>query len=178
MSDFNLTRNPTALSSEAGGTGWNSVGNAGIKDNNFTNSDIDKDTVTQWLTAKGYGFTVESDATIVGIELNAFHSSENSSDVHDTQIFLIDTAGNNVGSNRATGNGIPTSDVWFTWGTPTDLWGTTWTPAKINHSNFGARLEYDNTRSSRRHIYVDVVTIKVYYTRPDVQGMMLQMGAF
>ncbi len=43
-----------------------------------------------------------------------------------------------------------------------DLWGTTWTPADINASNFGVALSVNSTNN--RIAYVDYMQISVTYT--------------
>ena len=42
-----------------------------------------------------------------------------------------------------------------TYGSATDLWGTTWTPAQINASNFGVRLRVGNGHTSSRTASID-----------------------
>jgi len=177
MADFNTTRNPTLVQSSGGGTAWSNPSYAGIQDGNYATSDIGKNDVTQWLQPQQYGFNIESDATIVGIKMDVYHYSENSGNVSDSQVYLLDTASGHKGSNYATGSGIPTSPTWKTFGGPTDLWGASWTYSDINNANFGAHMEYSNdSGTSRRQIHVDVVTMTVYYTRPDFAGIILQMG--
>lgn len=57
---------------------------------------------------------------------------------------------------------------WRAYGASTDLWSSTWTPAEINASTFGALIV-----SARQGVgsvaSVDAVRITVYYTLPDVR---------
>ena len=59
-----------------------------------------------------------------------------------------------------------------TYGSPSDLWGTTWTASDINSSNFGVVLSAinSNTNGSRTRIgTVDYIQMTVYYTPPIVK---------
>ena len=53
-------------------------------------------------------------------------------------------------TTRAGRTGRP-ADGTATYGGPTDLWGTTWTPAQINASNFGVRLQGGQRQLGRAH---------------------------
>ncbi len=65
-----------------------------------------------------------------------------------------------VGSNYAKTNvAWPTADAYETYGGPTDLWGTTWTPAEINANNFGVVLSGIVQGSA---LQVDHIRITVY----------------
>ncbi len=54
-----------------------------------------------------------------------------------------------------------------TYGSASDLWGTTWTPAEINNTNFGVSLSVLNQSGfSSRTASVDYIQITVTYTAP------------
>jgi len=69
------------------------------------------------------------------------------------------------GDNKASTLSWPTSMTAVTYGSPTDLWGTTWTPAEINSDNFGAALsaQRDNNGNNDRFANVDTLQVTVYY---------------
>jgi hypothetical protein len=52
-----------------------------------------------------------------------------------------------------------------TYGSSTDLWGTTWTPADINAAGFGAALAVTeiSSRGANETAHVDHITITVHY---------------
>ena len=53
----------------------------------------------------------------------------------------------------------------MTYGGPTDLWGTTWTPAQLNATNFGVRLRIKNRNSSiARTASINQIRVTVTYT--------------
>ena len=73
-------------------------------------------------------------------------------------------AGSPVGTDHAaTATNWGTTDATVTYGTSTDLWGTTWTPAQINASNFGLRFRARNVNGSSRTANADYVEIQVYW---------------
>jgi hypothetical protein len=52
-----------------------------------------------------------------------------------------------------------------TYGGPTDLWGTTWTPAQINAADFGVRLRIKNRHASlARTASINQIRVTVTYT--------------
>lgn len=58
----------------------------------------------------------------------------------------------------------------LTFGSPTDLWGTTWSVSEVNAANFGAWLQTGGAAGF--NIFADNMKIRVYYTvsggaRPD-----------
>jgi hypothetical protein len=117
---------------------------------------------SQYLEGTNFGFAIPSTATIDGIEVTivryASHSISDS--VTDEAVQII------KGGSVQTQNEADTVDLWpsapATDGSSTDLWGTTWTPAQINGSNFGFALialaDGDAT------VYVDYMTVSVFYS--------------
>lgn len=90
------------------------------------------------LTLTGFGFAIPSGATISGIAVTA--SVTSTGGVVDETIQLV-KAGSAVGSNRSAGGIWPVGASTRVYGSGSDLWGTTWTPAQINASNFGVDLQ-------------------------------------
>jgi len=179
MADYSLVKAPSSASSHAGGEAWDNPNNILVQEGNRAISDIPKNGNSQWIRGYNYNFNIESDATILGIQMRLRLQSENAGNVSDSQVYVTDTGGNNKGGNKATGNDWPTSDTDFFYGGSTDLWGASWSVADINHVNFGAQVEAANSSgTSSRQARVDYMEITVYYSRPDAQGMLLQMGAF
>jgi hypothetical protein len=85
-------------------------------------------------------------------------------------VYLVDTTGTNIGNNKAdTTTFWPTSQTTASYGSSSDLWGTTWQPFKVNNSNFGVRLSVQNNVALVRTAYVYWIKITVYYT-PQVTG--------
>jgi len=167
---------PTLAASGAGGTSWTNVDNIKAEDSSWARCDIDKNDVSQWCQGFGYNFNIPPSATIEGITVFIKIDGEDDRKLTDSQIFLMDTAGGQKGTNHARNAPVSESTVTEIYGNSADLWGTTWTPADVNHSNFGAMLEYANSDNSKNWVDIDVVWVQVDYS---VSGTyMLQMSAF
>jgi Secretion system C-terminal sorting domain/SprB repeat len=127
--------------------------------------------VSNYLQATGYSFAIPGNATIGGIRLTIGRYASNvlgSTRFRDNEVKLV-KAGTVVGTNKAqAGVDWPQAEAAFTYGTSTDLWGTSWTAAEINNANFGAALSglnatgIGNTYSG----FVDYMQITVTYTVP------------
>jgi hypothetical protein len=82
-----------------------------------------------------------------------------------------------TGDNKATTTDWPTSFGTASYGGASDLWGTSWTYADINASNFGVALSaYNQSGVSSRTAYVDYMQISVTYTV--VGPLPIQMASF
>lgn len=84
-------------------------------------------------------------------------------ELSDQDVLLL-KGGSPVGTDKAGSANWTTSDTTITYGTSTDLWGTTLTPADVNASNFGVRLKVKNNSSTWSNTaQVDYVNVTVYY---------------
>ena len=113
------------------------------------------------LDGQTFGFNIPSNAVIDGIKMEIEVSSSNLW-LEPSGTVKLKRAGATVGTNQA-GLGSSSSGVW-TYGSSTNLWGTTWTPAQINAANFG--FGFDATSSSSPNdfaIAIDYVRITVYW---------------
>lgn len=111
------------------------------------------------------GYNIPPDATIVGIEVKVEKTgSGGDSEILDTNITLL-KAGVAVGENKASLTPWPPSDSTpFTYGGPSDLWGTSWVPSDFAAINFG--LQHGAGSAGLCGGDVDYVKITVYFTRP------------
>lgn len=116
---------------------------------------------SHYLKATSFGFALPPAATIVGIELRVTHSTGHAPAGQDASVKLV-KAGGITGNDRSAGVIWPSDPTVATFGSPTDLWGTTWTPSDINASNFGAVISANIFQSSV--IAVNLMNITVYYT--------------
>ncbi len=147
------------------GLTWSSPASADISDGayadagskSFSGSD------SQYLKATGYGFSIPTGATILGIQVNMVGSNSGPNPVNafDASIRLVKN--NSVqGTDKATGG-----NTWETqnWGGSSDLWGLSWTPNDINASDFGAALAAHpyGDGTSRGYARTDAIGITVYY---------------
>lgn len=150
-----------------GSADWANPGYITADDTNYASANLSGSILTSgYLEGVNYGFAIPSNATITGIVVTiGRHESGRSSsfDVRDSTVRLLKD-GVMTGSNKAaTGTEWPTTPpVAASYGTPVDLWGTTWTPEEINSSNFGVALSV--ITNVNRIAYVDYMQISVTYT--------------
>lgn len=106
-----------------------------------------------WLT--NYSVGLSGSATIVGIvvELNA--SSNDPTANLRIQLLKGGVLAGSQKTNTTFGSG--------TYGTSTDLWGTTWTQSDINNTGFGVSL-FSTSSSSITNIFLYGARITVYYS--------------
>jgi len=163
-------------STQTGGT----FTNAGAGDDwtNMTNTTASNDAYatavaavlgnSKFMEVTNLGFAIPGGSTIDGIEMNMERSATITLGVNDNDIRII-KGGTRVGTNHASGTGWPDADATITYGNSTDLWGTTWTPAEINASDFGVGISVAFLQTAIP-AQVDYVEMVVHYTGPlDVQ---------
>ena len=145
-------------------TGWTNPDNSKISDNVYTTGP------SVGLTAKGYGFDIPLEATIVGLEINVERKMTRSGTAYiaDSMACLVINGTPDYNANRAV--------IWTQWsltteenkifGSPTDTWGLSLTPEIVNNPNFGFLLQ-PNKQGSIATAFVDFIGAKVYFTLPD-----------
>ena len=91
-------------------------------------------------------------------------SNGQSPGIVDNVVSLV-KAGNVVGDNKASFVPWSTTLLAITYGGPTDLWGTTWSPAEVNSDDFGVVVaaNRENNGNKVRIATVDSMQITVYY---------------
>ena len=158
------------------GTGtrtWSNPTNIRNQDSNFSTTSLSSGQVSHYLKGTNFGFTIPTNAIINGIGVNVTRrasSNSSSNQIVDNVVSLVKSS-SIVGNNKAvTGSawGTSSSGTIVTYGSPTDLWGTTWTATDINNTNFG--IVFSAKRSggsgSSNTASVDYINITVYYTNP------------
>jgi Tfp pilus assembly protein PilX len=153
-----------AVRSAGAGAGWTNSNYVGASDNLRASATISAGGQSANLDATSFGFAIPSDATITGIRVSLERGASVSDNIGDVDVYLLKGGSTTGITDHAVSGDWGASDAIRTYGSSTDLWGTTWTPANVNASNFGFRLKVDNDSSSSRTAYVDHVQITVYYT--------------
>lgn len=124
------------------------------------------------LDLTDFGFSIPDAAVIQGITVEVKFAGSTTDDGVRARLLK---GGSPVGNTQdifgvAGQTGCSTS-AFRTVGSPTDLWGTTWTPAEINASDFGVRLTKLGASGTS---YVDSVRITVEYQ--DVMTVTVESG--
>lgn len=156
----------TGVSTNTNDASWSNPGRVTANDGSFASCGMSKGTeVGDALDADNFAFAIPAGATIDGIEviIDRRESATNDNVVdHTVRLFKEGTL---AGSNKAdTSTEWPTTAAERTYGSPTDLWGTTWTVDNINHADHGVRLNAQAVSGSSPQADVDHITMVVYYT--------------
>ncbi|MCH8060389.1 MAG: DUF11 domain-containing protein, partial [Proteobacteria bacterium] len=149
---------------------WTNLGNI-VSDNDLdANTDkvpsgFDNNEIHSYLRSRNYGFTIPAGETILGIEVQVEVWDANATldmDDSDARLAKADVP---VGADRSIAGVWPSTRTVRTYGSPTDLWGTTWTPAEVNAVGFGFALQPRALSGGTGAIaQVDYHRIIVYYT--------------
>jgi hypothetical protein len=156
------------------GNPWGNPTRIVADDGSYTNAVI-QNTYTEYLVSAQTGnlFTIPSNASIKGIvvEYQAYYGDAGAT-IQDKDVYLTKSATGTttaVGDDKGTQTWTVTTPTVQTYGSATDLWGTTWTPAEINSADFGVMISASGT-GANTNIYIDYVKITVYY---QVSGLLM-----
>src|SRR5688572_21577793 len=146
----------------AGLTAWTTPGN--VVSDNATDATCNA-TGSDYLVARNFNLSAVPDgATITGI-LVRVEASEHSTSTEPLLAQLQNEAGTLVGSAKSTSNEgsiSGTAKAVYTYGSTSDLWGATLTPAIVKDPDFGVRLWFTTAHDIR----IDFVTLAVEYAVP------------
>lgn len=161
----------TAALSSSSASGWTNSSNVFTSNNSRASQTINvADGITTPLLVSGFGFTLPANAIIKGFTavVERRHSGSALTQIDDASVKLL-KAGSPVGSDFQQDANWPNgSDNNATYGSVSNLWGSSWTPADVNDSSFGLFLtaECSTCGLVPRDPEVDHVTISVAYTLP------------
>lgn len=163
MTYVSKTIKPGTVIDGGGSNVWTNPSNAKAQDGVYTtNSWGSGGARSNVLIASNFPAHVPAFAIIQGIEVVFVRYGSNAATDHVS----LNKAGIQTGTNKAG------TDIWpsavvdsVTYGSPTDLWGTTWTAADINNSGFGVNLSAYNTHGGGFGS-VDVIYVNVYWNIP------------
>lgn len=147
---------------------WTDVGN--IVSSNNANSVValsSTNNISNSLTASNFGFMIPSFATIDGIICTVERRASASNTIADYSVRIVKNGSIPAGSDDKKNIGTFWSTVEGdeSYGSPADLWNTTWSASDINNTNFGfaIRCEYIPAYSVETAL-VDLMYITIYYT--------------
>ncbi len=171
--------------SAIGSLSWSGLSNADSSDNNYTSSGsfvgILGSTQTNYINATNYGFSIPATATVCGISVTMERNASGllvGSSIKDNNVYII-KGGASVGTNHALGGAWSASDGLTAYGGSGDTWGTTWTPADINASNFGVAISASLNAGLASLVLtanIDVISINVFYVASPLPIEMLSFN--
>lgn len=125
---------------------------------------------SEYLKSASHGFTIPSDAQVVGILMQIERAINGSLDpVEDERIRLVKD-GVVQSTDKAVAGNWTGSDTTVNYGGETDLWGTSWGAAEINDADFGVVVSVISTDTAIGSAIaaVDHIQITVYYYLPPI----------
>jgi len=151
---------------EQGDIDWATPENITATDDAHATAALNLDTQSDFLEASSFGFTIADGSTIDGIVVEIERSKSGIGIIEDLSVFIVKDGGA-AGSEHAIAGAWPGTDTYQTYGSSSDLWSTTWTPAQIGAAGFGIRLKvYETGGANSATARVDFIRITVYYTPP------------
>jgi len=155
----------------SGGTGaiaWSNPGNITTPGSPYaTANGITPGSNSKQLRATGYGFNIPESCTIDGITVSIMRRSTVivTYPLRDQVVQLVKDGSTPIGTNMAaTTTDWPTSMGSRTYGSTSANWGSTWTAAEINSSNFGVVLQaVSPAYVLNRDATVDYIQVTVSY---------------
>ncbi|MBI4661932.1 MAG: hypothetical protein HY735_24180 [Verrucomicrobia bacterium] len=141
---------------KVGSASWVNTSNVSVSDNLYATAGP---VVTGDLLATDFGFSLPASAIIQGISV-AVEDKANGGSYTPACGVKLSLSGSNARSQIFSGS----EEAVRTYGSSTDLWGTTPTIADINSSSFGVSLNYEV--GDNQTVSVDHIEVKVYYTLP------------
>ena len=150
---------------------WANPGNIVSSNNVYASVSLTYGSVTtsvsDYIRADYFYFDIPAMATINGIVGTVERYASSASTIRDYAIQALKN-GTAVATNKSVGTYWSTTEGSVSYGSPTDLWGTTWTPDDINNltSGFAIRCEYTPGYGGAS-AYVDAMSMTVYYTDTD-----------
>lgn len=162
--------------SSVGTITWTNPGRAAVSDDNRAIATLGTAEVSHYLKATNFGFSIPNSAKIVGIEFKIERRGGaiiDSNRIEDNSIKLV-KGGTISGNDKAdttewvTGSG----DEIKTYGSNSDLWGLTWTPANINDNAFGVVVSAKQVGTGPSDAEIDHVTLTVFYIE---RGTLISM---
>lgn len=155
---------------------WVNPGNILASDDSRATCTLNAGQQSDGLVASNFGFSIDSGATIVGILVEVEKSVDSAAaGFIDFSAQLTKNAGVGVvGTNHADPNDWPTTDAYVSYGSASDLWGTSWTPSEINNSGFGFWIDLNNGSGGTHTGRVDHVRITVTFSVEETQYVQAQ----
>lgn len=161
---------PNNFSSNGSGASWGNLAGVQAIDNNpgyvdlaqFPNCSSFLCYHSNIASLSNFGFNIPLNATITGVQLDITQRVNSpGGGIHDSVLTLA-LNGIAMGNNKANASNWSDTPQNQSYGSSTDTWGNTLTPADVNNSAFGVLYEITNT-SYDQAASVDYLTMTVYY---------------
>lgn len=150
-------------------TDWANENNIKFSNNSYASNNapgLSYGDYTTYLYASNFGLSIPAGATIDGIEARIERYGQSGA-IKDYRVSLVNSSGGVTTADKKNATNWASSDpdTYVKYGSPSDLWGETWSVSDINDADFGIVLSAQGTDpDSGNYLYVDHIQIRVYYT--------------
>ncbi len=166
-----LPRNGATFANDGsiGTVSWNTPSLAMLSDDTDTTTSLAGSEISNYLKASNFGFSLPANTTVLGIKVDVEKKTAGLALVQDHAVRIVKGGSIGVTDRSNVANWTAASDTYISYGGATDLWGTTWTPADINASNFGFAISAIGVPGTGGDPEIDHIRITVYHSRTDVR---------
>jgi hypothetical protein len=161
-----VTKLPTVVVDDArtGTIAWINPMNALATDGTFARSTTMVGNVnTHWLLARGYGVALPPRAMVHGFVVEVRRQASFTDEIGDFGVAMV-LAGT-PGSTKSTPGAWPTNPVTVSYGSPSDLWGATWSADQVNAADFGVAFAARGLPADAERASVDSIQVTVHFER-------------
>lgn len=155
---------PSNNSQSGNGTDWSNRNRIYSDDNSYASVSLNNGSQSKSLIGSDFNFSIPTFATVVGIEVVIGKSQGNNDAITDYSVKLV-KGGNITGGNYSKSGTWSTAETASVYGGSSDLWGTTWTPANINATDFGVAIAVSSGKNNS-DAYIDYIKVRVTYSLP------------
>ena len=148
------------------GVAWTDPNNITASDDSKATVDLSIDAATEYLQARGFGFSVTGTDTVVGVQFDIeCQDGVGSADLASVSSVKLVKAGTQAGTDQSDSAFLPSGgDRVLTYGGATNMWGTTITPTDVNSATFGVDFSIGGSGFLGAPASVDYISCTVYTT--------------
>lgn len=143
-----------------GTVAWSGPGNITSSDNILSSATTGGSAITHYLKGTNCSFSVPATSFISGVVVEIERHLQGAGATTDSSIKLVKN-GTIQGNDKSAGAGWPGTDAYASFGSSSDTWGLSLTPADVNASDFGAVVSA-SINGLAQFAIVDHMRITVY----------------
>ncbi|MEI8106128.1 MAG: hypothetical protein WCH31_09880 [Actinomycetes bacterium] len=144
------------------GSTWVNPSNITVNDTAFSTTTIGSGVTSGNLIGSNFGFGLDEDATVVGIQVRIHRTASISSAFKDNDVRLL-INGTPLGADNAGTTFWGTGEADGNYGATNNTWGLTLKGSDINNANFGVLLNVKNSNKASATASVDYIQVTVTY---------------
>lgn len=143
---------------------WGTLSNLSVNDTTYSQQIPEAFNYSSHVLVTGLGYSVPSDATVLGVEVQLDGAAEVVGEMVDYNLQLI-KGGVKTGANRAdTVTNWPTTFTSAFYGSSSDMWSTTLSYSDVNASNFGVAYRFYDDSGGDEWFRLYRIWVRVHYT--------------